>query len=345
MAITDPNAYPQFSMSAAAPGRIRAIDALDRAGGFFDPTRDPAPSEFALMAAPDGGADTSANGLFTSTGIGTRYQRRADEHYAVPAGLTLSATYQDFCGVSANAMANGDYCAGPVALNPVLTASLAAGLSGTGSARVHAARIQGTLQWWEFISSYKESLTCAPVAADCDSAFGYYGGGAGRNDATQYGLARALVAMGDTGRAVHDRIYDALQAVRCWRDMDGGRAMPPTAATNEMLREQARLQLDRALTRGMVLILQSRLRQFAGTDADPGRTAERAAHAAWLGVVAPLFANGLQRWSRGWWSTQRASASMGVITRLVTELSAGEMMTTTQAGRAAADIEALFPCP
>jgi antitoxin (DNA-binding transcriptional repressor) of toxin-antitoxin stability system len=36
---------------------------------------------------------------------------------------------------------------------------------------------------------------------------------------------------------------------------------------------------------------------------------------------------------------------MGVITRLVTELRAGEMITTTQAGRASADLEALFPCP
>jgi hypothetical protein len=77
----------------------------------------------------------------------------------------------------------------------------------------------------------------------------------------------------------------------------------------------------------------------------PARALERQAHAAWLGVVGPLFANGLERWSRGWWASQRASANAAVVARVVTELRAGEMMTTTQAGRASADLEALFPCP
>jgi antitoxin (DNA-binding transcriptional repressor) of toxin-antitoxin stability system len=36
---------------------------------------------------------------------------------------------------------------------------------------------------------------------------------------------------------------------------------------------------------------------------------------------------------------------MAVVTRVITELRAGEMITTTQAGRASADLEALFPCP
>jgi hypothetical protein len=170
-------------------------------------------------------------------------------------------------------------------------------------------------------------------------------GTASRNDAMQYGLARELLALGDAGRAAHDRIWDALLAVRCWRALDGAAMLPAMPATNEMLREQARTQLDRALTRGMVMIIQSRLRAFASTDGNPARAAERQAHAAWIGVVGPLFANGLERWSRGWWASQRASAPMAVVTRVITELRAGEMITTTQAGRASADLEALFPCP
>lgn len=347
MAVTNPNVYPFFSMSASAPVRVSRLGALEGMGRMFDPTRDPMPEEF-VATSTDAGANTSAEFLFRDTGVATRYQRRADEHYAAPMGLALNSAYQDFCGTAANADANVDYCAGPKALNPVYNAALAAGMAGMSPTRVHAARLQASYQWWLFISSYKESLTCAPVSADCDSAAGYYTGGANRDAATQYGLARELLALGDAGRAAHDRIWDALLAVRCWRDMDGGRPSDggtTTPATNELLREQARMQLDRALTRGMVMIVQSRLRAFASTDGNPARAAERQAHAAWIGVVGPLLANGLERWSRGWWASQRASAPMAVVTRVITELRAGEMITTAQAGRAAADLEALFPCP
>lgn len=349
--VTNPNTYPLFSMSAAAPGRVTALGALEGAGNFFDPTRDPAPGEFRAMG--DAGA-VNAAGLFMANGIETRFLRRADERYAVPTvdgmgtPLALNSSYQDFCGVSAQAAANMDYCTGPNALNPVYQAAISAGASGMPAgtpSRVHAARIQAAYQWWLFISSHKESLTCAPVNADCDSAAGYYTGTAGRNDATQYGLARELIALGDVGRDAHNRIWDSLLAVRCWRELDGAATLPAMPAMNEMLRERARLQQDRALTRGMALILQARLRAFASTDGTPARAAERQAHAAWIGVTGPLFANGLERWSRGWWASQRASASMGVVTRLATELRAGEMISTAQAGRAAADIEALFPCP
>jgi hypothetical protein len=345
-AVTDPNRYPYFSMSAAASVRVQRMGALEAPGGFFDPTRDPSPSEFVAVMA-DAGANTSAEFLFRDTGIATRYQRRADEHHAVPAGLVLDTTYQDFCGTAANAMANMDYCVGPISLNPVLNASLAAGMANAQPTRVHAARIQAAYQWWLFTSVHKESLTCAVASNDCDSTAGYYAGTAGRDDATQYGLSRALLALGDSGRAAHDRIWDGLLAVRCWRDLDGGRADGGAIApaTNEMLREQARTQLDRALTRGMMMIVQARLRAFAGTEGDPMRADERRAHGAWIGVVGPLFANGIERWSRGWWASQRASAPMGVVSRVIAELRAGELITTAQAGRAAADLEALFPCP
>jgi hypothetical protein len=345
-AVSMANAYPYFSMSASAPGRVRTLGALEGAGRFFDPTRDPTPSEFAGTGA-DAGAAAAAD-LFTNSGVATRYQRRADEHYAAPMGLALNSTYQDFCGGMSDGGMYSDYCTGPMSLNSVHTRALENGFMGVAPTRVHAAKIQAAYQWWLYISAYKESLTCAPVSADCDSAAGYYTGGANRDSATQYGLARELLTLGDTGREAHDRIWDALLAVRCWRDMDGGRPSDGGAtspASNEALREQARTQLDRALTRGVVMILQSRLRAFASTDANPARALERQAHAAWLGVVGPLFANGLERWSRGWWASQRASANAAVVARVVTELRAGEMMTTTQAGRASADLEALFPCP
>ncbi|MDP3278233.1 MAG: hypothetical protein Q8Q09_23805 [Deltaproteobacteria bacterium] len=345
MAVTSAETFPVFNAAPSASARMRAVDVLDRPGGFFDPTRDPTPDEFAPTMPPVG-MDTSANGLLTSTGIATRYQRRADEHYAPPAGLVLDSTYQDFCGPAANWMAHRDYCTSPATLNPVLTASLANGMGGGATpSRVFAARIQGTLQWWTYMSTYKEALTCAPVVADCDAAFGYYTGGSARSEAAQYGLARSLLALGTPGREAHDRIWDGLLAVRCWRDLDGGRTTPPVAATNEALREQVRTQLDRALTRGIVLLTQARLRSFASTDGDAMRAAERQAHAAWIGVVGPLLSNGLQRWSRGWWAQQRATAPAAVVSRLVTELSAGEAITTAQAGRASADLEAILRCP
>jgi hypothetical protein len=331
MGVPNADTWVAFAMDINAANRVQTIDVLDRPGALFDPTRDPAPMEF-----------INADMIFQSNGVAARFQRRPDEHYGPAPGIPLDAAYQDFCRNAANAMANRDYCAGPNFLNPVYVAGITAGMSGMPApSRIHAARIQAAYYWWAYLSIYKESLTCAPVVADCDASFGYFSGGAARNAMTQYGLGRALLALGDPGRAAFDRIWDGLLAVRCWRDQDGGRAVPPANATNAMLREQARNQLETAITRGMALLIQARLRAFASTEGNAMRAAERQAHAAWLGVIGPLLARAIEVWVPARYPNSNAM----VRARAMAALARGEMISSAEAGRTASDLEAIFPCP
>lgn len=329
--VPDANQWVLFGASTSASGRVSGLDVLDRPGALFDPTRDPAGAEF-----------TAADMIFQMNGVAVRFQRRADEHFVPMGNPPLNAAYQDFCTVPANQMANRDYCASPVSLNPVYTAAIPAGMAGMGPGnRIHAARLAAAYYWWLYLSVYKESLTCAPVIGDCDSAWGYFTGGAARDAATQFGLAKALLALGAPGRAAYDRIWDALLAVHCWRDQDGGRAMPVVEAANAMLREQARTQLEVALTRGMALLISARLRSFASTEGMAPRAAERAAHAAWIGVVGPLMARALETWV----PTRYPRSDAAVRMRALTALRTGEMITSAAATQTAADLEAIFPCP
>lgn len=331
MGVPNANSWAHFGASRSAANRVTGLDVLDVPGALFDPTRDPAAMEF-----------TAADMIFQSNGVAVRFQRRADEHYMPAMALPLNATYQDYCSNVMNHATNQDYCAGPVSLNPVYVAGITGGMSGMGGpSRVHAARVQAAYYWWLYISVYKETLTCAPVLSDCDSAFGYWNGAADRTAMQQYGLAKALLLLGDPGRAAFDRIWDAMLAVRCWRDQDGGAAVPAVEATNAMLREQARDQLERALTRGMALIIGARLRTFASTDGVAARASERLAHAAWLGVIGPLLARSIETWVPVRYPMSQAAVRM----RAMTALRTGAMITTADAARTAADLEAIFPCP
>jgi hypothetical protein len=52
----------------------------------------------------------------------------------------------------------------------------------------------------------------------------------------------------------HDRAYDGVLAMRCWRDLDN----PTGPAMDLATRDKARAQLDRALLRGMALVVRQR---------------------------------------------------------------------------------------
>jgi len=65
------------------------------------------------------------------------------------------------------------------------------------------------------------------------------------------GLARYIKPR---SQMAHDRIWDGLLAVRCWRDLDN----PMGEAMNLELRDQARAQLDRALLFGVAQIVSQR---------------------------------------------------------------------------------------
>lgn len=266
--------YPRISTSIGSIARVQAFDTMfspsygGNPGLLYGADRDPTASQFTMARMA----------YQTDDGLESRIGRRPDTHYPEP---TRPGTCTDeyICRCLDVAAANPDYCAGPALLRPVVQENLNRGITGDTAepARLYAARAEAALAWTLYLSSYKESLSCDEDTADCDSAWAYYTGGEER--ASGLGLARLVRGLDP---ATHDRVWDGLLAVRCWRDIDT--AVPPTM-TN--LRDRARIQQDRALIRGMIDIIEDRLHSFSTTTGDTQR-----AHLAWLRVLlAPIAAH------------------------------------------------------
>lgn len=181
----------------------------------------------------------------TDNGLESRVSRREDEHYppAPSACRDLSA---------AALAAYPDRCVGPVKIQPLLNLAFSEGASGISPER-NARIIEAGLLWFLYVSVHKEATTCASAPRDCDSSYAYYTGGEDRSGGL--GLARDV-----RGLAVetHDRIWDGILAVRCWRDLDN----PTGPAMNLALRDQAIAQLDRALLAGLSSILVDRTQRL-----------------------------------------------------------------------------------
>ena len=169
--------------------------------------------------------------------------RREDEHYpAIPGKLCRDMTPEE-------QQMHADRCVGPVKIRPILNAAFMNGMMGIEPA-LNAARIEGALLWHFYISAFKEATSSAENPLDTDSMWAKYTGGEPRSGGL--GLSRYVRAR---SLATHDRIWDGLLAVRCWRHLDN----PTGMAMNLMMRDKARAQLDRALLRGMALILRQRV--------------------------------------------------------------------------------------
>ncbi len=182
-------------------------------------------------------------------GLGSRVARRYDIHY--PAA-------QLACDEPGIAEANTDYCVGPGLLLPIINKAFADGA--LGKARViNAARIRSALHWFFYVSVLKEATTCAEKPKDCDSAWGYYAGGGQRQEPAGLGAYIDTLAAG-----THDRIFDGLLALRCWRDIVGESG----ETTDTQLQTLAIAQIDSALLRGMVLLLRQQLQLIDCTQGD-----------------------------------------------------------------------------
>jgi hypothetical protein len=336
-----------FELLNANPDPIRdatgAIVAPAHPLPLFDATRDPAPSEFTAVAAYYASAGVMS-------GLVERFARRPDEHFPQPAGAVANAAtgeYDDhWCGAEANWTSARDYCVGPAALRPVMLAALTAGsMPATGRpARVYAARIEAALLYLYYASIYKESLSCLQDVEDCDSSWAYYSAGLDRDMAAQEGLARYVRAAEPE---THQRIWDALLAVHCWRELDGGLLSMPPVARDRAMRERARDQLDRALNRGMVGIVIARLRALAAAlgDADAAHRLAAPAHRAFLGVVGPLFARALETWVPTKYPATVAAVGPAAVAATAAALRAGDALDSAGATLAAGTLDAVFACP
>ncbi|MDJ0764097.1 MAG: hypothetical protein QNJ97_14035 [Myxococcota bacterium] len=250
--ISDDNAYHQIEANVSSIARVAAYDAI---GALLWENMNVQADDF-----------IAARMRFEEEqGLGSRVARRWDPHYPSPA--------EGSCEDPGVATANPDYCVGPAVLQPLITSAFAAGAQGEEMI-VNAAKIEAALEWFLYVSANKEATTCAETPKDCDSCWAYYSGGTPRE--SPVGLAADIYRFIPLA---HNRAYDGVLAVRCWRDID-----PAVPAENPNLQAQAIEQLDVALLHGMAMLVRQR---FVALGCATGEYQQGALEA--LRIMVPLL--------------------------------------------------------
>lgn len=236
--ISDDNAYHPLDPSISTIARVAAFEEI--ATLLF---KDAAPTVDEFTAAREQ--------YLLEQGLESRVSRREDEHYPPLADGTCN-----------DPGADPQRCVGPAQIMPLLQDAFAIGQD-AGSTdlerRLAAARIEAGLLWFLYVSTFKEAITCTNVPRDCDSSYAYYTGGDPRESGK--GLSRYVRALDG---ATHDRVWDGILAVRCWRDLDN----PTGVATDLAMRDRATAQMDRAALRGVALIVRARTVELAASTGD-----------------------------------------------------------------------------
>ena len=294
--ISDDGAYHRIEPTISSIARVDAFERI--ATLIFDPNADARPDDF-----------VAARMLYQADqGLDSRVVRRYDPHFAVPEGTDCTTP-----GVPAT---YPDYCVGPAVLQPLLLDALAGGIAGTDLRR-NAARIEAGLLWFLYVSTYKEALTCTSAARDCDSSYAYYTGG--EEARCGIGLSRYVNAVHPWA---HDRAWDGLLALRCWRDLDSAEV-----ATDLARRDLAREQIDRALLHGLSALLRDRIERLAAT-----RFEEQTYHHAFVATFAPALDRAMR------------DADAAAADALAAEAARTDPATVDTAAAIAA-IDAVFDCP
>lgn len=234
--VSDGGNYVQIEENVSTIARIGAFERM--ASLLWLNPNPPSPDDF-LAARDEYSIDE---------GLGSRVARREDEHLPPVRdgnGAVLSCRDE---GVPALDPAR---CVGPAQMVPLINEAFQAGVRGE-TPRIQAARIEATLLWFLYLSVHKEAITCSVQRRDCDSAWAYYGGGEQRDG----GLGLAAYFRTITAWS-HDRTFDGLLAMRCWRDIDNA-----PEATNMERMNLAIDQLDTGLLHGMARTLADRALRY-----------------------------------------------------------------------------------
>lgn len=267
---------------------------------------------------------TAAREQYTiAEGIESRLLRREDVHYPeIPEeDQDPTVAFDRQCTIAANMAAYPDRCAGPAKIAPLINEAFAAGQTGEGDPAVHAARIDAAIEWFMYLSVFKEPTHSCPKVdkgGDCDSGWAYYNGGTDRGSPLGYGAdVRALSPQ------TNERIFDGIAAMRCWRD-----TYPPDMDADETdpFFAHGRDQLDRANNHGAAVILRDRLAQQLACSED----AE--ANWAWIQVFGQAIVKPAQDTDATHAATWEA-------------LIANDAPTAEDVLAGAAALDALFPCP
>ncbi len=254
--VTDTTPYPQ--VNGGTPGSAARIDAyVAMAALLWANPGEPTPADF-----------TAARDQYViPEGLESRLVRREDLH--VP-GIPMDEWDDQVdgdkqCTVQALADKYPDRCVGPFTLKPIADAAFVAGQSGDGDPRVHAAELHAALDWFLWLSIYTEAETCGSEdPGDCDSCWAYYTG----LEPMSSGKAFSRDVL-DVSQNTHERIWDGIRAVRCWRDLysENGEypLFPALDADAHAQFDLGWEQLDQALHRGIALVVRAHTTEYLDT--------------------------------------------------------------------------------
>lgn len=239
-----------YELYADPPGSIARIEAGDEIADLLWRSGAPTVDDF-----------TAARTTYElDEGLGSRVERREDLHYPpVPEAEWDPGLDPDKqCSNTMLAEAYPDRCAGPAKLRPLINQAFIDGMSGTGDPNVNAAKIKAALFWFYYLSVYKEAYTCTAKGKDCDSSWAYYTGGA-QVEGDVIGFAGFVSQYSDL---THQRIFDGILAVRCFRDLYSNDDYPTyddLPEDGKAMFDMAWEQLDEALQRGFAIVLRQHL--------------------------------------------------------------------------------------
>lgn len=321
--------FPYVQVDPKTPGSAARIDAYEEmAKLLWDNTATPTVENF-----------TAARDQYVlAEGLASRLNRREDLHYPpIPVEEHVDGIDADKqCTVPELAAKYTDRCVGPDAMAPIVEGAFddaQLGDKATIDPRVNAAKIHATLDWFIYLSVYKEAETCASEdQADCDSAWAYYTGLADIDSGK--GLSKYVVAG---SKNAHERIHDGIHAARCWRDLtmtaEGEYPFLSMVSPEDVeLFERGWEQLDQALHRGFAVVVRDHAEAYL--DGICG-TASQYRPAAWAYLQVAGAALQREADERG------DAANAGVLKALW----AKEDPTAEEVSAGIAALDAIFPCP
>jgi hypothetical protein len=234
--ISDDNAYHPYQADVPSNARLAAIESIGTMLGW-NGGKVPAPTDFEQVRL-----------LYTQPeGVDSRVQRREDIHY--PAAPKLCREMTDV-----EVMQNADRCVGPAKIIPLLNDAFDQGQKGIDPVR-QASRIEAALIWFMYVSYYKEGLGCQSELNQCDSTSSYWAGNQDRTAPPTGGLGKYIKALSPEA---YERGWDAVLAMRCWRDVDN----PGGVGSNLELMSHVGVQLDRAGDHALALLVRHRLQNL-----------------------------------------------------------------------------------